>query len=142
MQTTQHAWAAGFIDGEGTVLVRRSKSRGYVGYVGYVQAVQIDLEPLERLVRIFGGTIYQKKRMNENHHQCWVWMLTKQAEIERALDAMAPYLTVKRRAASLVRNWRRFSGKCSRFRTRTTWDTAFSEWFVSQVRKKPPPVAT
>lgn len=40
-------WAAGFLEGEGS----------FITSVGRVQAVQVQRDPLERLVRLFGGRI-------------------------------------------------------------------------------------
>lgn len=50
---TDLAWAAGFLEGEGSF----TRTRGYVR----VKAVQVNVEPLLRLQRLFGGNIYGQK---------------------------------------------------------------------------------
>lgn len=50
------AWAAGFIEGEGSFSVHKVvKGKPYV----YLTVTQVQREPLERLLRMFGGTIQQ-----------------------------------------------------------------------------------
>ncbi len=48
------AWAAGFIEGEGTFVC--SHGRGI-----RVKVVQVNREPLDKLQRLFGGKIYRQK---------------------------------------------------------------------------------
>ena len=58
------AWAAGFIEGEGHF---RSRSQ--------VTAVQVDVEPLNRLVALFGGSIVPHTRAGNKHgwQASWTW---------------------------------------------------------------------
>jgi len=52
-------WAAGFFEGEGDLSIDFSQSRN--GYGGRVSASQSVREPLDRLVELFGGKVYQRK---------------------------------------------------------------------------------
>lgn len=59
------AWAAGFIEGDGTL--------GYYKGVLQIRAVQVQKEPLERLQRIFGGNVYRKRKAILNWQEIWCW---------------------------------------------------------------------
>lgn len=62
-------WAAGFLEGE-----------GHFGFTGspHIQAPQVQREPLERLARLFGGTIHERKigRTMFGRTPCPAWHLT------------------------------------------------------------------
>ena len=49
-------WAAGFMEGEGCFSTARKARSGF-----QVTAAQVTLEPLERLVSLFGGAIYPQR---------------------------------------------------------------------------------
>lgn len=68
--TKDIAWAAGFLEGEGSFTVGYKKSSP--SYHGMrVSAPQVQLAPLERLQRIFGGSIYPLKLERKiNTWQC------------------------------------------------------------------------
>lgn len=48
------AWAAGFLEGEGSFFAQEGK-------YAQVTATQVQLEPLERLVSMFGGRVWHRK---------------------------------------------------------------------------------
>lgn len=50
------AWAAGFLEGEGSFSAKRRAT----GVYGSVTAPQVNREPLERLLAMFGGSIHQR----------------------------------------------------------------------------------
>lgn len=54
------AWAAGFLEGEGHFR-RNFSSKDHYGSE-YVAAAQVNIEPLEKLQELFGGSISPKKR--------------------------------------------------------------------------------
>lgn len=108
------AWAAGFLDGEGSVRIRRtwSKSTARRVYSVSLSAVQVEREPLERLVTLFKGTINPKQQVNirrANSSPYWAWMITGQRAVE-SLKGMLPYLTVKRDRALLAIEFHRLTG--------------------------------
>ena len=60
-------WAAGFIEGEGTFGSARGrppKCGGLGAWSIQLSANQVSLEPLERLQRMLGGTIYKYKKIS------------------------------------------------------------------------------
>ena len=57
-------WAAGFLEGEGSFRL----ARGTV-----ITAPQVQREPLDRLQKMFGGTIAFRKRENPKHSDIHIW---------------------------------------------------------------------
>lgn len=58
------AWAAGFFEGEGSF-----DADGRAGRIG---VPQVNREPVERLLRLFGGTIYQRQPERGNLINTWM----------------------------------------------------------------------
>jgi hypothetical protein len=65
--TLDIAWAAGFLEGEGSFVANRGTP--------VVVCPQVQREPLDRLQRMFGGTIYLQDRGNPKHQPCHIWRL-------------------------------------------------------------------
>lgn len=72
----QIAWAAGFLEGEG--------SFGCYGGTPRVTAAQVQKEPLDRLAMMFGGRMWLKPAGNgfRNKKPIWTWVLNKQRSAE------------------------------------------------------------
>jgi hypothetical protein len=106
MLATDYAYAAGIIDGEGSILLsinRRVSPVRRVWNTDHILSVQIgctDLAMLLRMQGIFGGGIQKRKRY-PRCRQTYQWRIysTRAAE---ALRAMAPYLVTKAAEASLA----------------------------------------
>jgi len=90
------AWAAGFLEGEGSFSARRGPK---------VTACQVDLEPLERLRSLFGGVMF--KRKTPKGTPAWVWAAngTRGAGV---IFTVFPFLSQRRRsqAAAALTAWR------------------------------------
>lgn len=99
------AWAAGFFDGEGCVMVQRRKGRsGSRGgcYVMQISASQKHPEPLYRLLEVFRcGAVHQTKRRESYGCDMWVWKASGNFANE-VLKRMLPYLVVKREQAEVA----------------------------------------
>lgn len=63
MRTVDIAWAAGFLEGEGSF----QKSR----YSIRTDASQVQREPLERLQKLFGGPIYRRYQRGTDEIHTW-----------------------------------------------------------------------
>jgi hypothetical protein len=61
-------WAAGFIEGDGHIAIYKNRRRSIA-----VQATQCNLEPLEKLQRLFGGRITKKHMSERNKQQPYGW---------------------------------------------------------------------
>ena len=68
-------WAAGFLEGEG------SFSKGPLGGP-CVSAGQVQKEPLERLEKMFGGSIVQRQTKGFSLKPIWIWSLRAHRSIQ------------------------------------------------------------
>lgn len=101
----QLAYAAGFFDGEGHIQIRRHSKRG--SYMLAISAVQATENPLQLFVNGFGGTLKRRLIPYRNTFRVlWTWQCSS-ASAQDALEAMLPYLRVKRDEADLALEFRR-----------------------------------
>lgn len=95
------AWAAGFFDGEGCILItNNSKGPGKArGKALRIVVAQIDRRPLEFLQDIFGGVICQNRQRGGKI--LWQWYVSS-VTAASALRDMEPMLIGKRDEAQLA----------------------------------------
>lgn len=100
---TDAAWAAGFIDGEGHVTIRRFKNAG--GGIIYNLSIEVancDIRPLMRLKGLFGGSVYAKKApTNPAWSQAYRWTI-QTLMAKKCLIAISPYLSCKAEQAAIA----------------------------------------
>lgn len=75
ISTLHLAWAAGFIEGEGSFSMTKGQSPK-------VTAAQVQKEPVERLRRLFGGNVTRRFTKGFSSQPIWVWALTARRSIE------------------------------------------------------------
>lgn len=92
------AWAAGFLEGEGG-FCGQSSGRSVGGMT--VQATQVQREPLDRLVRMFGGTIGFVVSRKPNHSNRHTWSISGARARGVALTLFL-WLSPRRRAQVLA----------------------------------------
>lgn len=104
------AYAAGIIDGEGTIGVYFNSHNG--NYQLRMSADMVDVEPLHLLHDLFGGKFYYRPAQ-DNRRGVTLWKLFN-GEAEIAIRALEPYLRVKKIRARMVLpiNWT--AGKAGR----------------------------
>lgn len=105
MRNTDIAWAAGIMDGEGTVRINRVAAginrRINAAYQLYVTVNMVDKEAILKLQTIFGGSVtLQKSRNTERHNPTWKWLISDESAV-KVLREMQPYLVTKRSRAIL-----------------------------------------
>jgi hypothetical protein len=83
-------WAAGIIEGEGCFEISK-KDRNC-----RITVAMTDLDILERLQQLFGGTIISLKRYEEHHKPCWKWRVGKREAVTEAIEKMLPWLGLRR----------------------------------------------
>lgn len=93
-----HAWAAGFVDGEGTItLALRHDSR----IAPLLAVTNTDVRPLFDLKTMFGGQVNLARSATARHKAAHKWELhTTQAVT--AIRLLRPYLRVKQAHADIV----------------------------------------
>ena len=88
--TVDLAWAAGFLEGEGTFLTNNRS--------GQAKASQVQREPLERLARFFGGSItlvHKNRRPNESNIYHWS---VSGARARGVMMTLFPFLSPRRQS--------------------------------------------
>jgi hypothetical protein len=121
----QLAWAAGFIDGEGCIMIVRNTaktSRG-VYYTLRINVAQNDPRPLEILSALFGGNVRKRKVKSPLRTHCWEWTISTM-QAAHALQQMLPYLVVKREQAEIAI---RFAGRRPESRFTQLSDKQFAQ---------------
>ena len=115
------AYAAGIIDGEGYVGIKRAshKNRYTKGYHARIQVRMVDREPLDLLAGLFGGSVRHERPQMLTRRELFAWQITD-AKAEAALRRLLPMLLVKRRPAKRLLVLRRLMQRGQRHRTRIT----------------------
>lgn len=94
-----HAWAAGFIDGEGYISLRRAAT-SYAPLIVVSQAS--DRTSLDKLVRTLGGTVRMATRRTATGREVNIWNWQSAAQMRRHLPLLIEHMTVKRPQAELL----------------------------------------
>ena len=102
MRKLDVAWAAGFLEGEGSFYssLRKRRRRGKVELRGewVIKTQSVDLEPLERLKSIFAGSIcgpYPSRGLGKKKY--WIWTLSGKASTRAALVELYDWLSPRRK---------------------------------------------
>lgn len=118
---TEYAWAAGFMDGEGTYLTiitdRCRRDRGYINPCRerriMISAVQTNRQPLERLQALFGGSIREERFKGQRlgHKPIFRWTIQSFEKCQFAIVAMWQWMSLPKREQSLgalvkYRDWK------------------------------------
>ena len=91
--TADLAWAAGFLEGEGSFTSNLSKAKWYQRIQGY----QNNIEPLKRMQALFGGTIWAFPKKREQATQVGhVWQVNG-ARARGVMFTLFTFLSAKRR---------------------------------------------
>lgn len=91
-------YTAGFLDGEGSICIRRRCLSGRLtrGFVLNISAQQVDPAPLWILQSVFGGHVCDPK--HKGSRPIYAWKVTAIRAVQ-ALKELLPYLIVKRSQA-------------------------------------------
>lgn len=93
---TELAYAAGIVDGEGSISLIRSRPTRFPA--PQVSVCSTDRELLEWFKKRFGGTIVHKRKRQEHHLDAYDWKLIDRNAL-RFLAMIRPYLTIERKIA-------------------------------------------
>lgn len=101
MQEADHAWAAGFFDGEGCIDVGRNNGARQ-RHLPRLTVGNTNLAALERLKAILGGSISRRSPGRGERRPVWAWQVSGAKGVSEALAMMQPYLTVKLAEAEVM----------------------------------------
>ena len=99
------AWIAGFIDGDGAIMLAKVGKRFRRPLVA---ADSADLEILEFLSEKVGGTIIKKTRAKDHHRQAYTWRLAGVGKIIGLLKRIEGHMKCdfkKQRARIIITRW-------------------------------------
>lgn len=129
-RSTMVAWAAGFIDGEGSISLNVGSpghaQRRHPGQMKlFLTATNTVREPLERLVEIFGGHINLLKGRTEKHREVFSWRQTNSKALD-TIRELQPLMTTRGEQAKVAEEF--MVGM-----TGTTWGpTGMPDWEIDR----------
>lgn len=98
-------WAAGFIDGEGTITFKRYNRNSQINYQPYMSCSQVDkpkqAEAIFLLKALFGGSVYRYKQKTGVKNDVIQWSIVSR-NAESAIRLLRPFLKVKQEQADLA----------------------------------------
>lgn len=99
------AWAAGFMDGEGCVLVCRARNKGTKTGINHTLTLTVtntDIRPLHKFQLMFGGYVRIDKHTSAKRKRTiFKWIITSRGAVE-VLIKLLPYLVVKAEQAKVA----------------------------------------
>lgn len=104
------AWAAGFLDGEGSFIgykggwqPRAGGARVRTMYRPRLSAAQAThREPIDRLRLILGGSVHELTRRTSTGRPVFEWALNNAEVLRAVLPRLVPHMTVKRAQAEAL----------------------------------------
>lgn len=94
IRLTEVAWAAGFLDGEGCFYLSKHRDGAPETRTVTLKATQVRTEPLDRLQRLFGGVVIERKTRTSTGKRAFDWQI-KTAQAKPVLEEVLPHLSVK-----------------------------------------------
>ena len=93
------AYLAGLVDGEGSISIKYNKKTKV--YSATIAVGMTQKEGLDLLVETFGGKLREDLTSNRKSTM-YRWQLTSKPDVTRVLEALLPYLRVKKELAVKV----------------------------------------
>jgi hypothetical protein len=124
---SDRAYAAGFFDGEGNIVVIWQASKK--GYMFQVRVTQKSRKPLVWLQERWGGGIYLKQIINGV--PCYSWNVGW-GKARKFLDDVLPFLIVKRAQAELALKFAALT--CGHFGKKSAEDKALCEQITVELK--------
>jgi len=113
---TKHAYAAGIIDGEGSIYMSRShKSDKFKHPI--ISVTSTSYEVLLFLSSLYGGTICNQKTYKDHHKKAWLWKIEYDSVLD-CLNHIYPFLLIhekKRRADFLLKYYKKFTKRNGKY---------------------------
>lgn len=102
------AWAAGFIDGEGSFAIHPAgdprRAKHGISHQPRIYVANTCKEPLARLQHEYGGNVTFRASVSPRR-DIWMWQLTSHRGLVPVIPRLLPFLTVKRPHAELMQRY-------------------------------------
>jgi len=98
----EKGYIAGFLDGEGTLTIRRARTKNGFCYKPTIQAGNTNINVLKWLQNRIGGSVKRKRRKEKNRKEFYLWRLTGYNAVCGLLREIAPIMKVKKEQAQLL----------------------------------------
>ena len=109
---TQAAYIAGLLDGEGCISYYNvSNGNGYRGYSTRIKVAMTDANPVYWLKDILGCGFITVREREAQYRRVFEWQTKSRVDIADVLEAVFPYLIVKKEQAKLLLNFLRTETK-------------------------------
>lgn len=110
MTPLELGWVAGIIDGEGSVVLeKRGKYRQPL-----LLASSTDMEILEELKLLLGGSITEKREKRKDVKRSWMWRLNGSQQVLLILERLTPLLRCpkkQKRATFLIKKYNKVTSR-------------------------------
>lgn len=97
-------WTAGFMDGEGTITIKRYHRNGRIVYQPYISCCQASTNGGEKAIQFlrdnFGGSISNYQQTGQRNATS-LWAIVSTGALEFA-EKLLPYLTIKKERAEIL----------------------------------------
>lgn len=97
-------WTAGFIDGEGSITIKRYHRNGRIVYQPYISCCQANPNGGDKAIQFlkdtFGGSISRYNQKGQRNATS-LWAITSQTALTFA-KRLYPYLTIKKERAGII----------------------------------------
>jgi hypothetical protein len=135
-KTWQRGYAAGLIDGEGCIAIRKinDKRRNNLSYQLQISVTQVDGCIVDWLFGVFGGKVYTKKAIypRQNYYR---WELTSKKAM-CFLKQILPFLTAKKPQAEIgIRFEVSRKIAINQFKPQKPEDLKRYEWYFQEIRR-------
>jgi len=93
------AYIAGFLDGEGSISLKKERGRWVLPAI---QIRNVYPEPLQKIQKVFGGSLYLRKGEKEKWRDTFEWEITRWKGCLNLLEKIYPYLIIKKKQAAII----------------------------------------
>src|SRR3990167_2270479 len=110
MSKTTAAYIAGFIDGEGTITIKRTHIKESRCYDVNLSVSNTNKDIIQWLQDSYGGTFHISTYGNDKWKTIYRWTLYRSHNLIGFLQTIKPYLRIKKRHAEIVLEMNKFLG--------------------------------
>lgn len=107
MKETDCAWLAGYVDGDGSITITKRSGRKFRSLIISIDSTDVEL--LDHVIKLVGGSLIEKKRYKDHHRQCYTWRMSGANNIIDLLQKISPYFKCKfkaDRSKMILDKWR------------------------------------